>query len=209
MTRMKEKLEDHKMELHTVYFAKPGKENTEETLNIARRRAKELDIKTIVIASTTGWTAVKAADVFKGLNLIVVTHSAGFKEHNAQEFTEENRKIVESKGIKILSTTHLFGGLNRAMRQSSIPQAPTTYIIGDIVANTLRIFGQGMKVACEIASMAADAGLVWVDEDIISIAGTGAADAGRGADVAIVLKPAYAHLFFETHVKEILCKPHL
>lgn len=196
------------MDLKTVYFKNPGRENTGEVLNIAKRRAAELGIKTIVVASTTGWTAVKAEEVFKGLKVIVVTHSAGFKEPNTQEFTEENRRIVESSGATILTTTHLFGGLNRAMRQSSISEAPTTYIIGDIVANTLRIFGQGMKVACEMATMAVDAGLVRTDEDIISIAGTGSPEAGGGADVAIVLRPAHAHLFFETRVKEILCKPH-
>jgi hypothetical protein len=196
------------MDLKTVYFRNPGKENTEEVLDIAKRRAVELGIKTIVVASTTGGTAVKAVEAFKGFRVIVVAHSAGFKEPNIQEFTEENRKIVESKGATILSSTHAFGGLNRAMRQSSISLAPTTYVIGDIVANTLRIFGQGMKVVCEIASMAADAGLVRTDEDIISIAGTGSAEAGRGADVAVVLRPACAHVFFETRVKEILCKPH-
>ncbi len=196
------------MELKTVYFENPGKENTEETLRIAKQRAEELGIKTILVASTEGDAAVRAMEVFKGMRVIIVTHSHGFKEPNLQEFTEESKKIVESKGGIILTTTHAFGGLNRAMRQSSIPEVPTTYVIGDIVANTLRIFGQGMKVVCEIAVMAADSGLVRTDEEIISIAGTGAGTGGRGADTAVVLQPAYAHLFFETRVKEILCKPH-
>ena len=75
--------------------------------------------------------------------------------------------------------------------------------MGDVIAQTLRTFGQGMKVALEIAAMAADAGLVRVDEDIISVGGT-----RRGADTAVLLKPSYVHRFFETRVKEILCKPH-
>lgn len=196
------------MEGKIVYFENVGRENTEETLRLAKQRAEELGIKTVVVASTTGYTAAKAVEVFDGMRVIVVTHSAGFREPNTQEFTEENRKIVESKGGIILTTTHAFGGLSRSMRQSSIPGAPTTYVIGDIVANTLRIFGQGMKVVCEIAVMAADAGLVRTDEDVIVIAGTGApATAGRGADMAVVLRPAYVHLFFDLRVKEILCKP--
>ena len=77
-----------------------------------------------------------------------------------------------------------------------------TYTIGDIIANTLYIFGQGMKVACEIALMAADSGLVRTDEDVISIAGT-----GHGADTALVLSPVNTHNFFDLKVKEILCKP--
>lgn len=196
------------VEHKTVYFENLGVVNTDETLRIAKERADELGIKKIVIASTTGYAGVKAVDVFKGKTVIIVTHSAGFKEPNTQELTEENRKIIESKGGILVTAAHAFGGLSRMMRQSSIPEAPTTYIVGDIVASTLRIFGQGMKVACEIAVMACDAGLVRTDEDIISIAGTGAADAGRGSDVAIVVRPTPAHLFLDFRVREILCKPH-
>jgi hypothetical protein len=61
-----------------------------------------------------------------------------------------------------------------------------------------------MKVACEIACMAADAGLVRCDEDIISMGGSGRVG---GVDVAIVLTPANSHRLFETRIKEILCKP--
>ncbi len=59
------------------------------------------------------------------------------------------------------------------------------------------------KVAFEIAIMAADAGVVRTDEDVVSIGGT-----GRGADTAIVLAPVHTHNFFDIKVKEILCKPH-
>ena len=195
------------MELKTVYFEKPGAENTEAVLRIARQRAEELGIKNMVVASTTGDTAVKAMEVLKGFRVIVVSHATGFKEPNTQEFTEENRKMVVSQGGVIVTAAHAFGGLSRAMRQGSIPEATATYIVGDIVASTLRVFGQGMKVVCEIALMAADSGLVRTDEDVIAIAGTGAGTGGRGADTAVVLKPAPAHLFFELEVKEILCKP--
>jgi uncharacterized protein len=194
------------MDNKTIYFKNPGRENTDEVFAISRRRAAELGIKTAVVASTTGWTARKAADLLKGFRIIVVTHSDGLKGPNTQEFLEENRTALDGTGITILTATHAFGGLNRAMQQSSISTAPHTYVIGDVVANTLRIFGQGMKVACEIAAMAADAGLLRTDEDVISIAGTGAID--RGADVAIVMRPSYTHTFFETRVREILCKPH-
>jgi len=186
------------MELKTTYFENPGRENTEEVLRIVRQRAKELGIKTIVVASTVGDTAVKATEVFSGFKIIAVTHFAGFRAPNSQEFTEENRKIVESRGGIVFTTTHLFSGLSAVMRKKF-----NTYIIGDIVANTLRIFGEGMKVVCEIAVMAADGGLVRTDEDIIAISGT-----GRGADTAVVLRPVNSNDFFDLKVKEILCKPH-
>jgi len=191
------------MELKTTYFEKPGgTENTEKTLALARVRAKELGIKTVVVASTVGGTAVKAVDVLKGLKVIVVTHVAGFGDANTQEFTEDNRKIVESKGGIVLTAAHAFGGIHRALG-NTMPPTPSS-AIGDVVAMTLRMFGQGMKVACEIAAMAADAGLVRTDEEIISIGGT-----GRGADTAVVVQPACTHRFFGLKVKEIICKPRL
>ena len=186
------------MELRTVYFEKPGSENTAEVLRIARQRAEELGLKTIIVASTQGDTAVKAMDALKGFSVIAVTHVAGFKGPDTQEFTEENKRIVESKGGIVLTTTHAIGGLSRAMRNKH-----NMYILGEIIADTLRTFGQGMKVVCEIAMMAADSGLVRTDEDVICIAGT-----GRGADTAILLKPEYTHNFFDLRVREILCKPH-
>jgi hypothetical protein len=141
------------MEAKITYFDNPGNENTDAAFGIARARAKELGISTILVASTTGRTAVKAVEAFEGMNLIIVSHSAGFKEANVQEFTEDNLQIVRRKGIPIITAAHAFGGLCRSMRQGDIPQAPATYNVGDVVASTLRVFGQGMKVACEIAVM--------------------------------------------------------
>ncbi|TET16905.1 MAG: hypothetical protein E3J75_03870, partial [Dehalococcoidia bacterium] len=124
------------MELKTVYFEKPGSENTEAVLRIARQRAEELGIKNIVVASTRGDTAVKAMDIFQGLRVIVVSHVTGMRGPNTQEFTEENRKIVESQGGIILTTAHAFSGLSAAMRNKY-----NTYVLGMIIADTLRIFG--------------------------------------------------------------------
>lgn len=187
------------MEVKTVYFENPGSENTEAVLRIAKQRAEELGIKTIVVASTRGDTAVRAMDVLQGLRVIVVTHVIGMRQPNTQEFTEENRQIVEAKGGIILTTAHAFMGLSRAMRNKY-----NMYVHGEVIADTLRIFGQGMKVVCEIVMMAADSGLVRTDEDVISIAGS-----SQGADTAVVLTPLNTHNFFDLKIKEILCKPHL
>jgi len=185
------------VEQKIVYFDKPGVDNMEETLRIAKTRADELGIKTIVVATTIGNTAARAVEVFKGMKVVAVTHSAGFRGPNTQELTEENRQKITRHGGVILTTTHLFSGVGAAMRKKF-----NTYLLGDIVANTLRILGQGMKVVVEISVMAADAGLVRTDEDCIVIAGT-----GRGADYAVVLKPVNSGDFFDLRVKEILCKP--
>ena len=185
------------MEGKIVYFDKPGADNTEEVLRIAKKRARELGIKTIVVATTFGNTAVSATRVLKGIQVVAVTHSTGFKAPDVQELTEENRRKIIANGGVILTTTHLFRGAGGAMLKKFNMQ--TT---GAIIANTLRLMGQGMKVVVEISVMAADAGLVRTDEDIIAIAGT-----GRGADYAIVLKPVHSNDLFDLKVKEILCKP--
>ncbi|MFH1382646.1 MAG: pyruvate kinase alpha/beta domain-containing protein [Chloroflexota bacterium] len=194
------------IEAKAVYFESPGITNTDEVLRIVKKRAKELGIKTVLVASTSGDTGAKAVKVLSPMRVIVISLCTGSREANVQQLSAKNRKLIESKGGIILTATHAFGGLGRAMHQAQIPQASSTYVIGDIVANTLRIFGHGMKVVCEIAGMAADAGLVSTDESIIAIAGTGGA--GRGADTAVVLQPANVHNFFEMRVREILCKPH-
>jgi hypothetical protein len=183
----------------TTYFEQPGTQNTQRTLDVAKKRAEELGIKTILVASTRGDTGVKACEVLQGYDVIVVTHSTGFKEPNHQELTAENRAAIEAAGGKILTCQHAFGGVGRAVRKKL-----GTYELEEIIAHTLRLFGEGMKVVVEIALMAADAGLVRTDEPVIAIAGT-----GKGVDTAVVLKPANAQAFFDLKVLEILCTPRL
>ncbi len=179
------------------YFHHPGQENTERVLQIAKARAEQLGIKSVVVATTTGQTGVRASEVFQGYNLVLVTHSTGFKAPNAQELIDENRQAIQANGGCILTCQHAFGGVGRAVRKKL-----QTYELEEIIAYTLRIFGEGMKVACEIALMAADAGLIRVDEPAIAIGGT-----GRGSDTAVVVLPANAQTFFDMRIMEVLCKP--
>ncbi|MEK7847456.1 MAG: pyruvate kinase alpha/beta domain-containing protein [Chloroflexota bacterium] len=181
----------------TVYFVRPGRDNTEDTLQLAKKRADELGIKTIVVATTKGDTGARAAEVFRGYKLIAVTHAQGWREPDTQEVTEESRAAMLQRGAIIHTATHIFGGVGRAVRKQF-----NTYMLDDLLAQTLRLFGEGMKVVCEMAGMCADAGLVRTDEDAVFIAGT-----GRGADTAVVLKPANTVDFFKMRVREVICKP--
>lgn len=179
-------------------FEKPGKKNTEDTIRMAGQRGGELGIKTALIATTTGKTALKAADILGDrFRIVAVTHCAGFSSPNEQELSDGARKNLEARGIRVHTATHAFGTFGRAVRRKF-----KTYELEEIAANVLRRFGEGTKVAVEIALMAADAGLVRTDEDVISIGGT-----GQGADTALVLRPANTHDFFELKVREIICKP--
>ena len=185
--------------VQSVYFEKPGPRNTARTLEVAKQRADELGINTVLVATTRGRTGVQAAQLLQGYDVVVVTHSTGFPGPNIQELTEENRVAIQAAGGKILTCQHAFGGVNRAVRRQL-----GTYQTDEIIAYTLRTFGEGMKVCFEIALMAADAGLVRVEEPCIAIAGT-----GRGADTAVVLAPANVQQFFDLRVMEILAKPRL
>jgi hypothetical protein len=177
----------------SLYFLERGPVCTEKMLELAKEVAEKRGIKSVVVASTRGATGIKASEVFKGYNLVVVTHSTGFREPNLQELTEERRKKILANGAKIVTATHAMGGIGRAIRRKfEAIQAD------EIVANTLRVFGEGMKVAVEIVLMAADSGSIRTDEDVISI--------GK-YDTAIVVRPANTQNFFDLEVKEILCKP--
>ena len=183
--------------IETTYFEKPGPKNTTQTLQRAKRRAEELGIETILVASSRGETGLQAAELFQGYHLVVVSHSTGFREPNTQELTQENRAAIEAAGATILTCQHAFGGVNRAVRRQL-----DTYMTDEIIAYVLRTFGEGTKVCAEIALMAADAGLVTVGEPCIAVGGT-----GRGADTAVVLIPANAQQFFDLRIMEILAKP--
>ncbi len=180
------------------YFKRPGPKNTEGVLETVSRRAKELGIGKVLIATCSGRTALSALDTLgPGLKIIAITHVTGFLRHDFQEMSEEVRRKLESKGVSVLTCQHAFGGIGRGVRNKL-----STYQLDEIVAYTLRTFGQGTKVAIELALMAADAGLARTDEEVISIGGT-----GKGADTALVLQPANSANFFDLKVKEIVCKP--
>jgi hypothetical protein len=180
-----------------VYFEKPGRHNTDRTLALAKERAEELGIGTVLVATTVGGTGRMAAELFSGYRVIAVTHSTGFVRPNEQELTAENRAAILNAGAEILTSQHAFGGVGRAVRKRL-----DTYELEEIIAFTLRNFCEGMKVVWEIALMAADAGLVRTDEEVMVIAGT-----GRGADTAVVLRPANAQSLFDLRVAEVVCRP--
>jgi len=181
----------------TTYFARPGPSNTDRTLELAYARAKSLGLRTALVATTTGDTAVRAVRALQGIQVIAVTHSTGFGEPNVQELTSESRSAIEAAGGRVLTCQHALGGVNRAVRKKL-----DTYQLDEIIAFTLRLFSQGIKVAAEISLMAADAGLVRTDVPVLAIAGS-----GGGADTAAVMLPTNAQTFFDLKILEIICRP--
>lgn len=180
-----------------VYFSKPGPENTERCLEIAKKAVLERGIKHVVVASTYGDTALKAVKVFKDLevNLVVVTHNYGFKEPGNIEMPPEVRRELESSGAKVYTGSLVFRNVGTAIK------AQFGYSEEALIASVLRLFGQGMKVCVEITLMASDAGLI-PPEDVIAIAGT-----ARGADTVVILRAVPSNMFFNLKIREILAKP--
>jgi len=71
------------VERKTLYFTSSGKANTEALLKFVKDHAEDRGVNHIVVASTTGETGVKASEVFKSFNVVVVTHHAGFTQPSA------------------------------------------------------------------------------------------------------------------------------
>jgi hypothetical protein len=178
------------------YWTRPGPDNTAGTIERAVRRAGQLGIQRFVVASNTGATARllhQAAPA--GSRIVCVTHSVGFRKPGEDELSVAARQELREAGVTVLTTTHFLAGVDRALRflQGGLHPA-------EIVALSLRILGQGLKVAVEIATMATDAGLLPPGEAVLALGGT-----GHGADTALVVRPAHGQSFFETRVVELVC----
>lgn len=178
-----------------MLFEKKGSRNTESTLQLAVARGRELGIRHFVVASNTGETAQRLLQY--EVDVVCVTHHCGYQKPGHQEMEPEMMSQLQGAGAKILTTTHLLGGIDRAVENKFGGSYP-----GGIVAHTLRMLGQGTKVCVEIAVMALDAGFISHGNDIVAIGGS-----GRGADTAVVIRPAHAKDFFDTRIREIICKP--
>ena len=180
-----------------ILFDKPGKMNTDATIDASAERASELNISEIVVATTTGQTALTAKQAMPDRKVIGVTLQAGVWKKYAPPDPEIVRQ-AKTQGVEFLTATHsLMGNVASAIREKF-----GGVCSDEIIAYTYYTFGQGMKVAVEVAAMAADAGLLEMGKEVIAIAGT-----GGGADTAIVLSPAFTVKFFDTKIHEIVCMP--
>jgi hypothetical protein len=181
------------MKKEITYFETTKENHTLETFEIVEQKIRETGIRKIILASTTGRTAMAAMEHFsgKGVTLVVIPHQYGFSD-------EENRfpqSIVESlreNGHAVHFGTMLFH--TEKMYGSNIPT---------VIANFLRCFSEGVKVCIEITMMAADGGLVKSGESVIAVAGTGA-----NSDTALVMQAATTRNLNKLRVNEILCKPY-
>lgn len=182
-----------------VYFESGGRHNTEKTLEIVRERLQRGDIKKVVIASVSGYSAEKALSILKdtGANIIVVSLRGlgpGFPAELKQRLEQAGHKVIFAEDVPIEFPEEVKGALWR--------------------------FCEGMKVCVEIVLIATDAGLLQPGEEVIAVAGTGhlGYEKGGGVDTAIVMEAINSKRFLQLEtifgmkekrrkIKEILCKP--
>jgi len=188
-----------------TYFSKVGVQNTGKAIECAIKRLKEGNIKTVLVASSSGETAVKVAEAMKKLDvkIIAVTTVAKNEMINAPGYIvdkdkrEKNFKKLKELEIPILQTGHALSGVERSIKARWGTAGPVLFM-----ADALRIPCDGLKVGVEITVMTADSGLISFDKDVMTISGS-----QKGADTVMIVKPAGMNNFFDIQVKEIICKP--
>lgn len=190
-----------KTEKSILYFSSPGKENTVDCIEAAVKRANELHIQNIIVASSSGSTAQQFFNVIKmhpNLHLIVVTHAVGFTVPGVNDFNADTAVYLKSQGVRIVTGTHVLSGLERSISRN-LGGFSRTEAIAESLRRTIAV---GMKVAVECVMIAADMGVIPIDEEVIAVGGT-----ETGADTVAVIKPAHTANFFQLQVREIVAMP--
>lgn len=190
------------VERKAYYFDTPGEANTEDAARFAIARAKEIGLKTMVIASCSGRTAqiFFAAMKGSGLQLVVVTHVVGFAKPGEWEFDAALAEKLKKDGVKIVTGTHALSGLERAISRSpKLGGSSRTEAIAEALRRTVAI---GLKVAVECVLIAADQGAIGITDEVIAVGGT-----ATGADTVCVIRPAHTANYFDLQVREIVAMP--
>jgi hypothetical protein len=184
------------------YFDRPGEGNTRDAARMAVERAKGLGIRRIVVASSSGSTALAFFEAMKGtgIELVVVTHVVGFAKPGVWEFEEEAAGTLRAAGVRIVTGTHALSGLERALSRSQrVGGGSRTEAIAEALRRTVAV---GLKVAVECTLIAADQGAIPIGEEIVAAGGT-----MSGADTVCVISPAHTASFFDLQVREIVAMP--
>jgi|LDZU01.1.fsa_nt_gi hypothetical protein len=174
------------------YFLTTGEINSEKTLEIAHKRLQENDIHTVIIASSYGDTGLAVVNKLKDMPINVIVISIDRHWDGIMRLSPDIKMKIESSGNTVYKGAMPFE-YHRFTKEPGVK----------LIADTLRRFGEGMKVCVEIILMAVSGELVADGEKVLAIAGT-----HRGADTAIVATAAPIYYFNRFEINEILCKPY-
>jgi len=190
------------------YFDNCGAENTGEVIEAVTQRLEERDIKTVVVASSTGETAIKFAQGTRGAARVICVSDppSAVAKSESPGITSENRARLDSLCVEIIDY------MPYASVAYSWQAAENVFGVLDLLVVVFDAFrmvgGNGLKVAIEVGLMATNAGKVKAGEDVIAVGGT-----ESGADTAVVLKTAFSQDIFakdpskRPEVREILAMP--
>ena len=108
------------MKKEITYFETIKENHTLETFEIVEQKLKETGIKKVVLASTTGRTALVAMEFFsgKGVTLVVIPHQYGFSDEE-NRFPQSVVEILRENGHEVHFGTMLFH--TERLYGSSIP----------------------------------------------------------------------------------------
>jgi hypothetical protein len=188
------------------YFDEPGEENTQWVIEAVSKRLEFGGITKVIIASTSGKTAVEFARSLAGKAELICVSEAPYRREWGEQWPclkQTFRRELEKFGVAVIDKAPyvLHGSVVEAARWPSI--SPER-----LVKETLYAFGQGMKVAVEVALTAASCGYVTPYEDVVGVGGS-----GTGADTAIVLRATYPASLFDKdrtkrlEIKEVIAMP--
>jgi hypothetical protein len=183
-----------------VYLSKPGPKECAAALEAAAARAVELGIGHAVVATSSGRTGLELARALRAARSKAEVIGVGYAANYAARWGGLEKKFTGPAGrlgARFITGTHALGGVSTAVRDKF-----STIAAPGIVAATYYTFGQGMKVAVEVALMAADQGLLPLDQEVLALGGT-----GEGADTALVLTPACSAEFFKLRIHEVVAMP--
>lgn len=188
------------------YFDEPGEQNTRWVIEAVSKRLEAGGISKVIVASTSGKTAVQFARGLKRKVDLICVSEAPYRREWGEEWPclkQEFRQKLEELGVTVIDRAPY------GLHSSVLDAARWSDVFAErLVKETLYSFGQGMKVAVEVALTAVACGYVNPYDDVIGVGGS-----GKGADTAIVLRATYPGSLFDKEpgkrleIREIIAMP--
>jgi len=179
------------------YFDNPGEENTDDVVEAVLRRIELTGNKIVVVASTSGRTALKFAKALGDRAKVFCVAPSPYRREMGEEWPCMDPNLREELGrlgVQIIDKVpYVF---HSSVLEGSKWVSPSPEYI---VREALYSFGQGLKVAVEVVLTAVASGYVEPYQDVIGVGGS-----GSGADSAAIMRATYPALIFAKDSKKRL-----
>lgn len=172
------------------YFAEPGPQNTDATIDAILERVREGDIQAIVVASMSGRTAIKVAEGLKAAGLevkvVCVTGPPSWEQYGYEMPLLKPKERAKLKQLGVAIVDHVEEPFREITFRNwweeetiEVPRPEADLFWMALIC----VGGHGFRTAIEVVFMALEAGAIKLGERVIGVAGT-----GEGADSAVVMK---------------------